>query len=151
MPSSKALAPALADLSRRYLLESKRALTSAPLYLPSFGRSGGGLSSRSRRRYPVVLLARSAATYEPLAKEIEQSGGKAVGISMDVTSPESVRSAFDKVKALGDGSPVTCAAAVMNGAGAFARKSFLELTHEEFENGSLKAAYALPAQPLHLS
>ena len=98
-------------------------------------------SADNRQRYPVVLLSRNPSNYEPLVQEIEAAGGKATGISTDVTSPDSVREAFGKIKAMGAGSSApTCAAAIMNGAGSFARKPFLEQTQEDFENGCVKAS-----------
>ena len=92
-----------------------------------------------------MLLSRNPANYEPIAKEIEQAGGKATGISTDVTSAESVQSAFHKIKSLGDGGEVKCAAAVFNGAGSFSRKPFLDLTLDDINNGCVKAVYAPPS------
>ena len=91
-------------------------------------------------RYPVVLLSRKPENYNPLVKEINDAGGQATGISTDITSAESVRRTFDQIKSMAQGAPVQCAAAVMNGAGSFTRKPFLELTLEEFEAGCSKAA-----------
>lgn len=58
-----------------------------------------------------------------------------MGISTDVTSPESINAAFKKIKELGKGGEVQVAAGVYNVAGGFARKPFLELTLEEWEEG----------------
>ena len=87
--------------------------------------------------YPVVLLARNPANFEPLVAEIEKSGGKAVGITADVTSAKSMDSAFTQIKALGDlgGEEVKVAAAVFNVAGGFVRKPFLETSLQEWEAG----------------
>ena len=84
-----------------------------------------------------MLLARNPTNFEPLVAEIEKSGGKAVGISTDVTSAKSMESAFHQIKALGDlsGEEVKVAAAVFNVAGGFSRKPFLETTLQEWEAG----------------
>ena len=84
-----------------------------------------------------MLLARNAANLDPLVAEIEKGGGKAVGISADVTSAKSMESAFDQIKALGDlsGGVVKVAAAVFNVAGGFSRKPFLETSLQEWEAG----------------
>ena len=78
-----------------------------------------------------MLLARNPANYESLVEEIEKSGGKAVGISTDVSSPESVEEAFRKIKGMSDG----VAAGIFNVGGKFIRKPFLELSLEDFEAG----------------
>ena len=71
-----------------------------------------------------------------MVKEIEQAGGKAVGISTDITSQQSVHETFEKIKAMGQGgAEVKVAAAVLNGAGSFVKRPFLDLTFEEFNSG----------------
>jgi NAD(P)-dependent dehydrogenase (short-subunit alcohol dehydrogenase family) len=83
--------------------------------------------------YPVVLLARSAANYEPIVNEINSSGGKALGISTDVSDTASVSSAFKQISSeFGDKG---LAAAVFNVGGRFVRKPFLELSEEDFAAG----------------
>lgn len=100
--------------------------------------TGAAVARRFAQKYPVVLLARSASNYEPVVDEINKSGGKAVGISADITDEESVKGAFDQIKQGGlwkDGGESGVAAAVFNLGGGFAIKPFLELTKEEFESG----------------
>lgn len=100
--------------------------------------TGAAVARRFAQTYPVVLLARSASNYEPVVAEINENGGKAVGISADITDEESVKGAFDKIKQGGlwkDGGDVGVAAAVFNLGGGFVKKPFLELTKEEFEVG----------------
>lgn len=103
--------------------------------------TGAAVARRFAKTYPVVLLARSASNYEPVVVEINESGGKAVGISADITDEESVKGAFDKIKEGGlwkdggEGGEVGVAAAVFNVGGGFLKKPFLELTKEEFETG----------------
>lgn len=84
-------------------------------------------------KYPVALLARNPANYEPLVEEIEAAGGKAVGISTDVADGASVANAFEKIKAEMKGAQL--AAAVYNVGGKFIRKPFLELNEEDFMAG----------------
>lgn len=84
-------------------------------------------------KYPVALLARNPTNYESLVKEIEAAGGKAIGISTDVSDGASVKSAFEKIKKESDGAPLT--AAIFNVGGRFIRKPFLELNEEEFMSG----------------
>ncbi|MCJ1446722.1 MAG: hypothetical protein MMC23_007228 [Stictis urceolatum] len=100
--------------------------------------TGASVAKKFAQKYPVVLMARSPENYESLVKEIESSGGKATGISTDVTSTESVKKAFEQVKSIG---PV--AAVVFNVGGRFVRKPFLELTEDEFDAGFSANGYVL--------
>ncbi|GAM88595.1 hypothetical protein ANO11243_066290 [Dothideomycetidae sp. 11243] len=89
----------------------------------------------------VALLARTPDSYKDLADEINKSGGKAIGISTDVSDASSVKAAFSKIeKEFGS----ECAAAIFNASGKLTRKSVLELTEEEFTAGytvSCKGAF----------
>lgn len=81
----------------------------------------------------MALLARNSSNYEPLVKEIESAGGRAIGVSTDVADPASVKKAFEKLETeMGN---AKLAAAVFNVGGAFIRKPFLELSVEEFMAG----------------
>lgn len=60
--------------------------------------TGAMVARKFAESYPVVLLARKPDSYEPLVKEINENGGKATGISTDVTSGNSVQEAFSKMK-----------------------------------------------------
>jgi NAD(P)-dependent dehydrogenase (short-subunit alcohol dehydrogenase family) len=62
--------------------------------------------------------------------EINASGGKAIGISTDLSDAQSVTSTFDKIKKEFPDLPL--AAAVFNSGGGFARKPFLELTEDDY-------------------
>ncbi len=105
--------------------------------------TGASLARKFASAYPVVLLARSPSNYEGVVKEINASGGKAVGISADVSDEESLQKAFEEVKkgvlfggsGRGEGEGVGIAAAVFNLGGGFVKKPFLELSKEEFESG----------------
>lgn len=59
--------------------------------------TGSALARRFAQAYPVVLLARNPDNIEPIVKEINSSGGEAVGISADVSDAESVQSAFGQM------------------------------------------------------
>ncbi|KAI4157363.1 MAG: hypothetical protein LQ342_008336 [Letrouitia transgressa] len=95
--------------------------------------TGATVARKFAASYPVALLARNPANYEDVVKEIQSSGGKAIGISTDVADAASVKSAFSKISSeFGDSK---LAAAVYNVGGGFIRKGFLDLTQEEFESG----------------
>ena len=91
------------------------------------------MARRFAQSYSVALLARKPANYEPIVKEINDAGGKAIGISTDCSDGKSVKDAFEQLqKEMGSQKLV---AAVYNVGGRFIRKSFLDLTEEEFESG----------------
>ncbi len=100
------------------------------------------MARRFAKEYPVVLLARTEKSYERLAKEINEQGGKAIGISADVSNRESVANAFKEVEKQLPGA--NCAAAIFNAAGGMVRKPFLELTDDEFASGYEVSQYARP-------
>lgn len=91
--------------------------------------TGAAVARRFAAAYPVVLLARSPENYEPLAQEINKHG-KAIGISTDVSSPESLKEAFSKIEQEFGGAPI--AAAIFNAGGRFVRKPLLELSLDDF-------------------
>lgn len=92
--------------------------------------TGAACARRFAKSYPVVLMARNPDNYEGLVQEINKSGGKAIGISTDVSSVESVDAAFEKIKA--EYKDAACAAAVFNASGRFARAPLLEMKVEDF-------------------
>ncbi|KAL2832862.1 oxidoreductase [Aspergillus cavernicola] len=93
--------------------------------------TGSAIARRFAQAYPVVLLARSRGSLDPLLRDITQNGGSAVGIPTDVTNPTSMDSTMDEIKAQ-LGSDLRVAAAIYNVAGKFSRKPFLEQGMEEF-------------------
>jgi len=95
--------------------------------------TGASVARKFATKYSIVLLARKASNYEPLVKEINASGGHAIGISTDLADSKSVASAFETIKK--EFSDAKLAAAVFNAGGGFVRKSFLELTEAEFVSG----------------
>lgn len=95
--------------------------------------TGASVARKFAAAYPVALLARNPANYESLVEEIKKSGGQAIGISTDVSKPESVKAAFDKIQQEFKGA--TCAAAIFNASGRFVRKSVLEMSVDDFSAG----------------
>ncbi|KKA17784.1 7-alpha-hydroxysteroid dehydrogenase [Rasamsonia emersonii CBS 393.64] len=95
--------------------------------------TGSSVARRFAQSYPVVVLARNPANFTPVVDEINSSGGKALGISTDLSDAASVRAAFDKIAKEFPDLPL--AAAIFNPGGGFVRKPFLELTEEEFVAG----------------
>lgn len=79
-----------------------------------------------------MLLARNPDNYTGIVKEIEGSGGRALGVTADVTNQTSLASAFDTIKKEFGNS--TAAAAIYNVNGGFSRKPFLEATLEELDS-----------------
>jgi len=98
--------------------------------------TGRSVALRFAKAYPVVLLARRPESYESVVSEIQGSGGRAIGISTDVSDSASVASAFETIKR--DLPDLKLAAAVFNAAGGFAFKPFLETPAEDL-NASLTA------------
>ena len=95
--------------------------------------TGASVARKFAKSYPVALLARKPDNYEPVVEEIESAGGKAIGISADVSDALSVNNAFEKLKSEMNGAPL--AAAIFNVGGRFIRKPFLELSEEDFLAG----------------
>ena len=96
-------------------------------------RRGASVARKFALEYPVALLARNPANYEPLVEEIKRNGGWAQGIPTDVSDAKSVEKALAEIKQTkGDGK---ASAAVFNVGGKFIRKPFLELSQEDFEAG----------------
>jgi len=93
--------------------------------------TGASVARKFAATYPVVLLARNPENFDGLAKEINDGGGKAIGISTDVADSQSVKNAIAVIKKeFGD--DVGAAAAIFNASGGFLRKPFLELPESVF-------------------
>jgi len=95
--------------------------------------TGRSVALKFAKTYPVALLARNPANYESIVEEIKASGGHAIGISTDVSSPTSVANAFGEIQKEFKGKKL--AAAIYNVGGGFVRKPFLEMTLAEYEGG----------------
>lgn len=103
---------------------------------------GASVARKFAQQYSVALLARNPANYEPLVKEIEAAGGKAIGISTDCSDGASVEKAFGQLKSAMGGAKLT--AAIYNVGGGFIRKPFLELNEDEFVAGFEANGYIYP-------
>ncbi|EPE25622.1 NAD(P)-binding Rossmann-fold containing protein [Glarea lozoyensis ATCC 20868] len=97
--------------------------------------TGRSVALKFAKTYPVVLLARNPANYESIVEEIKSSGGTALGISTDVSNPESVTKAFSEIQKDQAFANKKLAAAIYNVGGKFIRKPFLELSLEDYEAG----------------
>ncbi|CAE7010421.1 hypothetical protein P3342_003214 [Pyrenophora teres f. teres] len=95
--------------------------------------TGASVARKFALQYPVVLLARKPENYEAIASDINSNGGKAIGISTDVSDAASLSNAVSAIKQeFGD--DVGAAAAIFNASSAFMRKPFLEMPAEVFQN-----------------
>lgn len=104
------------------------------LYAIISGAGSGTAASVARlfaKSYTVVLLSRSASSYEPIVEDIKKSGGKAIGITADASDPTAVDAAFAQIqKDIPDGK---LAAAVFNANAGFSVSPFLDLKLEDLE------------------
>jgi NAD(P)-dependent dehydrogenase (short-subunit alcohol dehydrogenase family) len=91
---------------------------------------GAAIAHRfAREGYAVGLMARNGEKLNAMQGEIEQQGGVAASISADATDPESVVSAFTRVKeTLGEPD------VFVYNAGIFQMGGILELTPKQFED-----------------
>ena len=87
-----------------------------------------------------------ASVARRFAKEINEQGGRALGISADVSNAESLKSAFKQIQK--DLPEAHCAAAVFNAAGGMVRKPFLEVTEKEFSSGWEVSQYVFSPRPV---
>ncbi|SMQ51633.1 unnamed protein product [Zymoseptoria tritici ST99CH_3D7] len=119
--------------------------------------TGAEIAKRFAASYPVVLLARNPSNFEPTAEEINKSGGRAIGISTDVSSQDSLKAAFSKIEQEFSGAPI--AAAIFNASSRPMRKPILEFSVEDFETAHgvvakgafMFAQHVLPGLVLHAS
>lgn len=93
--------------------------------------TGSAIARRFAKAYPVVVLARSQSSLDPLVSDITQSGGSAMSVPTDVSNSSSMTSTMDQIKAK-FGPDLTIAAAIYNVASKFMRKPFLEQSQGDF-------------------
>ncbi|KAE8135573.1 NAD(P)-binding protein [Aspergillus pseudotamarii] len=91
--------------------------------------TGASIARRFAKAYPVVLLARTQSSLDPLVQGINQDGGCAIGIPADVTNTESLNSTLKQIE-LQFGSDLTVSAAIFNVASKFTRAPFLDSSAE---------------------
>jgi NAD(P)-dependent dehydrogenase (short-subunit alcohol dehydrogenase family) len=103
--------------------------------------TGRAVAVRFAQSYPVVLLARSQSSYQPIVDEINAAGGEAIGFASDASDSAAVASAFDSVKKTWPDRQL--AAAVYNANAGFAIKPFLELTEKDLDTSLGTAAKGL--------
>ncbi|KAI0191863.1 NAD(P)-binding protein [Astrocystis sublimbata] len=95
------------------------------------GGTGGAVASRFSKEYPVVLLARTPASYESSVKAINDAGGKAIGVVADAGDRASLDAALETIaKELPDHK---LAAAIYNASAGFKPKPFVEIEPEELD------------------
>ena len=95
---------------------------------------GSGLGEAIARRFAdegfaVALMARREESVAPVREEIEERGGKTITVSADATDPDSVASAFGRIREeLGDPE------VFVYNAGAFQMGGILDLSPEQFDD-----------------
>lgn len=99
--------------------------------------TGRAVALRFAKAYPVVLMARRPDSYQSTVSDITQAGGRAVGVSADVSDEKSMASAFDTIKKEFPGFKL--AAAIYNVSSGYMIKPFLELQPEDLD-GSLSGS-----------
>ena len=82
----------------------------------------------AREGFAVALMARSEDKRAQIQSDIENSGGRALSVTVDVTDPTSVVAAFEKVK-----SELDAPSVFIYNAGIFQVNSILDITPEKFE------------------
>lgn len=104
------------------------------------------MASRFSKTYPVVLLARTPATYESSVKAINDAGGKAIGIVADAGDRASLDAAFDTIaKELPDHK---LAAAIYNASAGLSPKPFVEIDPSVLEGSINVNMYVHPSRLL---
>ncbi|KIW90909.1 uncharacterized protein Z519_08692 [Cladophialophora bantiana CBS 173.52] len=110
---------------------------------PGTGRS---VALRFSEFYPVVLLARRSESYNDVVAQINDAGGKAIGISADATDEASLASAFTSIKKEKGFENLQLVAAIYNVRpnSRPSRKPFLELKLEDLDislNGNVRGLF----------
>lgn len=95
--------------------------------------NGSSVARRFAEKYTVILLARKPDSYQSTQTQINESGGRAYGISTDISKPESVKAAFAEIEEKFPGVPVQTA--VFNASGKFVKKPLLDITMEDMDGG----------------
>lgn len=93
----------------------------------------------AQRGATVVMGARRLEPLQSMVSVIEQEGGKALALPMDVTAKDSVTAAFDEIDRVLGGADV-----VVNNAGVAPNTPFLQLTEAEWNqtlDTNLKGAF----------
>ncbi|KAK7949012.1 oxidoreductase [Apiospora aurea] len=114
--------------------------------------TGSAAARRFAKSYPVVLMARSPASYQDAVDAINASGGQAVGVSADAADEGSLKAAFARVRdELLPGHKL--AAAVYNVGANFKRAPFLEATVADLDwslGGNVRGTFLFAQQTIPL-
>ena len=113
-------------ITDKYNLGGKRALVTGA----SSGLGEHFATVLAKHGAEVVLAARRLGKLEELKTKIEAEGGKAFVVQMDVTSPDSVESAFATIKSGLDGA----CDIVVNNSGIGQESWFIDTKEEEWAN-----------------
>jgi NAD(P)-dependent dehydrogenase (short-subunit alcohol dehydrogenase family) len=113
------------DLLQPFLLEGKVALVTGAS--SGFGLHFAPVLARAGAR--VVLAARRTDLIQAEADRINDSGGKALAVTMDVTSSKSIAAALDQVEDV-----FGVVTVVINNAGITIPKLLLDLSDEDWNN-----------------
>ena len=97
---------------------------------PGTGRS---VALKFSESYPVVLLARNPESYNDVVAQINEVGGKAIGISADATDESSLASAFEVIKKEFEGLQLVAAIYNVRPNSRPSRKPFLELNLNDLD------------------
>lgn len=95
--------------------------------------TGSSVAHRFAKSYTVALLARSQSTLDGVLGSIKAQGGEGIGISTNVTDPESIGNAFQKITQAYPSSSV--AVAIFNVSGRTV-KPFLQLSLEDWKSAN---------------
>lgn len=60
--------------------------------------TGASIARKFAASYPLVVMSRKPESYSALVQEINDAGGKAVGISADVSDSKSMGNAVEQIK-----------------------------------------------------
>ena len=60
--------------------------------------TGAALARKFGAKYPVALLARTPDSLSGLVREINEAGGRAVGVRADVSDQASMKAAMEQVR-----------------------------------------------------
>lgn len=111
---------------------------------PGTGRS---VALKFAEYYPVVLLARQPDSYNEVVAQINKTGGKAIGISADVTDESSLASALESITKQFENLQLVTAIYNVRPNSRPSRRPFLELKMEDLETSLTGNVYDLPPSP----
>ena len=105
--------------------------------------TGRAAAIKFSEAYPVILLSRSPQSYKDVVAEINNGGGKAIGITADATNAASLKEAFETIKKELPGLKLAVAIFNVRPNSRPSRKPFLELTEEDLDTSLKGNMYVL--------